>query len=177
LLVIGVAGSIHEAVVLRTYPIASDLLDIPRQAWLSSDHNLGRRTYALREGYEQLRDALPESAIVQHNPNAIPGDLPWGLYGDRQVVADDPGCGVVFGGDPERCAGIQSRLKPIFDGVSNPDEVDRACADLSISAILVKDTDPVWANRESWVWQRPPIVANRFMRAISCTGPRSASVK
>jgi hypothetical protein len=61
--------------------------------------------------------------------------------------------------------------------VSNPDEVDRACADLSISAILVKDTDPVWANRESWVWQRPPIVANRFMRAISCTGPRSASVK
>lgn len=170
LLLIGVVSSVHEIVVLRTYPIVSDLLQIPRSAWLSRDHNLGRRTYALREGYEKLQAALPESAIVQHNPNAVPGDLPWGLYGDRQAVADTPGCGVVFGGDPDSCADIQAQLKPIFNGESRWEDVVRACRNLAITAILVKDTDPAWADRQGWVWRQEPIVANPFMRAIPCYG-------
>jgi hypothetical protein len=170
LLVIGLVSSLHEVVVLRMYPIASDLLDIPRQDWLCPDHNLGKRTYALRESYEQLRTALPANAIVQHNPNRTFGDLPYGLYADRQAAADTPACGVVFGGDPKACTEMLARLNPIFEGVSGGDEVDRACADLSISAILVKDTDPAWANRVSWVWHRQPIAANEYVRAIPCIG-------
>lgn len=173
---IGVVGSVHEAAVLRAFPIASDLWNIPRTAWLSKDHNLGRRTYALREGYAELKAELPANAIVQHNPNDDPDDLPYGLYADRQVVAETPSCAVALGGDPRLCPPIQARLDTIFEGVSPPDQLDRACADLSIAAILVKDTDPAWSHRESWVWRRKPIAANQFLRAIPCGGqPASAS--
>ena len=172
LIVIGVAGSIYEAATLRVFNIALDRSNIPRQDW-SADYNLGRRTFALRAAYEDLRGKLPATAIVQHNPNRAPNDLPWGLYADRPVAADTPWCDVVFGGDPQACASVQARLKPIFAGEAAPAEVDRTCHDLSISAVLVKDTDPAWKDRESWVWQRHAIVSeNEFVRVLPCgTGP------
>jgi len=168
LIVIGVASSIYEAAALRLYPIAFDVLDIPRQAWLSPDHNLGRRTYALRTGYEVLEGKLPARAVVQHNPTVVPDDLPYGLYADRPVVDEAPGCGGAFGGDPASCAFVASALSPIFAGSLPAAEVDRTCTDLSISAVLVKDIDPAWRDRTSWIWHRQPIVANRFMRALPC---------
>jgi hypothetical protein len=168
LLVIGALGSVYEAGLLRVYPVLADALDIPRFEWLCSDHNLGRRTYALREGYEELKGRLPATAIVQHNPNAVPDDLPYGLYADRPVVAESPACGVGFGGDPQSCAAVQAQLRPIFEGISDADTVDRACTVLSISGLLVKDTDPVWVRRDVWVWRRQPITSNRFMRILPC---------
>jgi hypothetical protein len=170
LLGIGVLGSVHEAVVLRLFPVASDAMNIPRQEWLSPDHNLGRRTYSLRAAYETLRTALPPGAVVQHNPNAIPGDLPYGLYADRQAVAETQACGVVFGGDPAACRPIVARLDAIFDGRSTREQAARDCSDLAISTILIKDTDPVWRHRNSWIWRTRPIVANRFVRAVPCGG-------
>ena len=166
---IGVLGSIHEAVVLRGFTIASDLTGIPRQDWLSADHNLGKRTYALRAGYEQLRTALPAAAVVQHNPNAIPGDLPYGLYADRQVIAETHACGVVFGGEVAPCAPIIAKLESIFAGRQSRDQASQDCSDLGISALLIKDTDPVWRQRDSWIWRTQPIVANGYMRAVPCS--------
>jgi hypothetical protein len=167
LIAIGIASSIYEVFTLRLYPIALDRLDIPREAF-AVDHELGSRTYALRASYEALRNKLPASAIVQHNPVATPNDLPYGLYADRPVVADTPGCEAVFGGDQSLCGPIFSTLSAIFGGTDTAADLDRACTDLSISAVLVKDTDPVWKERESWVWSRRPVFANRFTRVVAC---------
>jgi hypothetical protein len=115
-----------------------------------------------------LKNRLPPTAIVQHNPVVAPNDLPYGLYADRPVAADTSGCGVVFGGDPADCTPVLGAISRIFSGKDTAAEADRACTDLSISAVLVKDTDPAWKNRENWIWQRRPIVGNGWMRVVEC---------
>ena len=76
----------------------TDKVEIPRYHWLAPDHQLGERTYALRQVYERLKSELPGNALVQQNPNGVPGDLFYGLYADRQTAAETSSCGVAFGG-------------------------------------------------------------------------------
>jgi len=168
LMAVGVASSIYEAATVRLYPIAFDKLALPGGAWLSPDHHLGKRTYALRMGYEELKTKLPPDAIVQHNPAADSDDFPYGLYADRPVADENSSCGTIFGGDSAACAPLASAITPIFAGSGAEADLDRACAEFSMAAVLVKDTDPVWRDRASWVWRRQPIVANPFMRALPC---------
>ena len=168
LIVLGVASSLYEAASLRLYPIAYDLWDIPRFRWFAMDRQLGGRTYALRSAYDQLKTQLPSTAIVQHNPNGIPGNLPWGLYADRPAAAETPGCGTLFGGDPKLCASVIASLNPVFDGSLPAPDLDRVCSQWSISAILIKDTDPAWSAGASWIRQRPPILSNPFVRVYLC---------
>jgi hypothetical protein len=165
LLILGVAGTVYEACMLRFY--YAGVVDFD-----------GRRTYALRQAYERLKNRLPQDAIVQHNPNAIPGDPFYGLYADRQAAAETSQCGVVFGGDPALCAGIVGPINDLFDKPRAVDagRVDGVCKDLSIDALVVKDTDKVWADKNSWVWNKQPDLANDYARVFLCgkskTGPR-----
>jgi hypothetical protein len=170
LLTLGVAGSLYEVCMVRFYPVISDGSTRVKNEWLSPDRNLGKRAYALREIYETLRDKLPDHAIVQHNLNVVPGDLFYGLYADRQAAAETSQCGVVFGGDPALCHGIKSRIDSFFEGseTMGADAVDAACKDLSIDVLIVKDTDKVWGDRESWVWKKQPVLANNYARAFLC---------
>ena len=137
---------------------------------MSSDHNLGSRTYALRQLYEDLQSRLPQSAVLQHNPHTDPGDLFYGLYADRQVAAETLACGTVFGGDPVLCSQIIGPICELFEkpGAVPVERVAAVCKTLSINALIVKDTDPVWADRGSWVWEKRPLVANEYARAFVC---------
>jgi hypothetical protein len=105
------------------------------------DQNLGKRTYAVRQVYENLKRVLPDDAVVQHNPNTNPGDLPYGLYADRQAAAETAECGVVFGGDTKLCNGMITQLNQLFQqpGAIHANEVDSVCRRLSIDALIVKD--------------------------------------
>jgi len=168
LLAVGVASSMYEVATLRLYPLVYDVLNTPRIGWLAPDHNLGKRTYALRRAYEEVNRRLPPNAIVQHNPDVEPGDLPYGLYADRQAVAETPECGVVFGGEAKDCRAIASLLAPVFNGTLGDRRIDRTCDALSISALLIKDIDPPWSQRGSWVWSRQPVVSGDFVRVLPC---------
>jgi hypothetical protein len=134
------------------------------------DRQLGKRTYAERQVYEYLRTSTPKNAIVQHNPNADPEDIPAGLYADRQTAAETAGCGAGFGGIAGLCAGVYGPLNDLFDkpGAVPPEDVDRLCRNLSIDILVAKDTDKVWADRRSWVWNRTPLAANGMVRAYAC---------
>jgi hypothetical protein len=170
LVVLGVAGTLYEVSMFRLFPVISDRFAIPRNFWLSGDRNLGRRTYAVRELYDQLRNELPQRAIVQHNPKASPGDLFYGLYADRQAAAETSSCGAVLGGDPAPCPNMIGILNDVFEkpGAVEANRVDGICRDLSIDALVVKDTDKVWADRNSWVWRKKPHLANDYARVFLC---------
>ena len=171
MLALGFAATVYDVTMLRIYPLLLDSLNIPRYHWLAPDHRLGERTYALREVYERLGRELPENAIVQQNPGAIPGDLFYGLYADRQTFVETPSCGVVFGGDASLCGGILTVIQRVFDHGNNLDQV---CQEFSISAVIVKDTDAVWNDKTSWVWKREPLIGNNYARAFRCVGPDTA---
>jgi hypothetical protein len=169
-LMLGVCGTAYEITMIRFYTLVSDSFDGPRDSWFPSDHHLGERTYAMRSLYEQLHRNLPLHATVQHNPNQPLGDVFHGLYADRQLAVETPVCGVVFGGDRQVCDRVMPSLSKIFtDAGSELHDVESACEEFSITAVIVKDTDPVWKNPESWVWKRQPLVANPHARALPCT--------
>jgi len=172
-LVLGAMGSFYELCVQRAFPIISDSLNLPRFAWLSPDRQLGRRTFELRRAYDDLDRILPTNATVQHNPEAGIGNIPAGLYSDRQMVADVGSCGYVFGGSERFCKDeILPRLKRLFDArhAVTAAEVASTCRDFSISVLVFKDTDPVWADKSSWIWKLHPLLSNDFVRVIECGG-------
>lgn len=175
MVVLGVAGTINDLCVSRFLPMIEDATNIPGYRWRSPDHNLGKRTYALRQLYEELKRKLPETAVMQHNPRTNPGDLFQGLYADRQLAAETLQCGTVFGGDPLLCRQIIGPIDDLFEkpGAVDAAQVDASCKALSINALIVKDTDAVWADKNSWVWKRQPLIANPHARAFLCSSADS----
>jgi hypothetical protein len=166
LLAVGVVSSVYEAATLRLYAVASNALALPAHAWLNADADSGQRNYELRAAYERLQSRLGAHAIVQQNPNTSPGDLLWGLYAERQTAADTTSCATVFGGDPRQCGPLLARIDPLFQGTAALEEVGATCRALAISAVLVKDTDPVWKLPGSWVWQRRPEISGAHVRVF-----------
>jgi hypothetical protein len=164
MLMLGVYGTAYQVIMLRIYPILQD-------QWAIADP-LGRRTMAMRRGYARLESILPEGATIQFNPRGATNRFFCGLYANRQIVALNEGCGSVFGGTGQDCAGLISRISPIFDTPTStrPSDTDH------IDVFVFQDTDPVWADRSSWIWNVPPLVANDFFRAVPARGfsPRRA---
>jgi len=169
-LALGFAGSLYALVKIRFYPFLSDTTSTPLYSWLSPDRKLGERTFALRQIYDQLRHRTPVNAIFQHNPHTEPEDLFSGIYADRQFAAETMRCGVFFGGDANLCQSRIGVMVDLFEKTKAYDstQIEGICGQLSIDFLIVKDTDKVWQDRESWVWKKNPIVANNYGRAFAC---------
>jgi hypothetical protein len=164
LVVLGLASSAYELVILRSYLPLMEARKVGVAEWFSKTAETGRRTFDARLVYDQLRRDLPEGAIVQANPTRW-NDLYHGLYSGRQTVAFDRLCGSVMGGDPAPCAAMQSQLAPLFvDG----GDIDRACDAWSIRALIAKDGDPVFQNHSAWPWTRASLVETEHVRAVRC---------
>jgi hypothetical protein len=178
MLILGAAPIVYDITLMRIYPVLSDDLAIPRYNWLAPDHQLGERTFALRQTYERLGTLLSQRAIVQQNPNAVPGDLFYGLYADRQTAAEGGACGTVFGGPPALCPGLLMPINELFSPSAHLSyaQVEGICRELSIDTVVVKDTDGIWGDKASWVWNAEPFVANRYSRAFLC-GARNANTQ
>ena len=157
LLVLGVAGTVYQLTMLRIYPILLDtgkIVPLPENKfWMPPDHHLGERTYALRSVYDRLSADLPQRAIVQYNPDGATF-VPHGLYMARQTAVGLPLCGAVFGGNVSQCKPRMDALVPLFEKptLARSASVDDLCREYGINAMLVDDTDPVWKQRDSWVW-------------------------
>jgi hypothetical protein len=164
LVVLGLASSAYELIILRSYFPLMEERKVPVVEWFTKTAATGRRTFDARSVYEQLRHELPADAIVQANPTHW-NDLYHGLYAGRQTAAFDSMCGSIMGGDPAPCSAMQSDLAPLF--VSGGD-IDRACDAWSIRALIAKDDDPIFQNHAAWPWTRPPLAESEHVRAVRC---------
>lgn len=170
MLILGATATLYDMTLLRIYPVMLDDLAMPRVLWLAPDHNLGERTYALRSTYETLDRMLPARAILQQNPEAYPGDLFKGLYANRQTVVDGKECGAIFGGPAALCPVTLAAIDPLFSASARLSyaQVQAICRQQSIDAVVVKDTDSVWSDKDSWVWKAQPVIGNEYSRAFLC---------
>ncbi len=167
---LGFAGTVTDLALIRFYPLLADRGVVPPLDWMSPDRDFGRRNYAERAAYEWLHTATPSTAAVQANPNVAFQDTAGMIYGDRRTVAGDLNCLTGFGGDPAECAPLVSRLRLIFpvDSTSPTRSLEDACLSLPVDTFLAKDTDPVWNNPQSWVWNQRPAYANAYVRLFRC---------
>ena len=163
----GAAGTVYDLALTRVYPILADRAG-SRRSVDGVDRRFGERTYAAREAYEWARAATGENAVIQFNPD-VWYRTPEMLYGDRRVVAADTSCKTLVGGDPAHAR----RLSGNWPGSTLPpaSPYQRAWQRLpepAVDLFVAKDTDPVWADRQSWVWTEKPLFANRYLRLFGC---------
>jgi hypothetical protein len=172
---LGLIGTVYQVSMLRIYPILQDngMISPKMAPWLDQDRQLGERTYALRSVYESLGTMLPADAIVQYDPDAT-SFIPQQLYSGHGAAMGLPQCGVVFGGDVSQCEGRMKSIVPLFRRPSQAESagLDFTCREYGINVMVVDDLNPVWRQRDSWVWTRKPILANDYVRAFACGDPR-----
>jgi hypothetical protein len=172
LALLGAAGVVYDLAILRFYPLLADGGVLSTVQWMSPDRHHGERNYAAREAYEWLAANSAPRARIQFDPHVEFQDTPAFLYAKRQVVAASEGCLTTFGGDPALCEPIMAVLKRLYPrpGQPAPAAIAETCARLPIDFLVAKDTDAVWRDAESWVWQEKPVFANRYVRLFGC-GP------
>jgi hypothetical protein len=164
-LAIGLLTSIFELGLLRTFPILADNGIIPGMTAIDPDEDLGERDFDARQVYTQLDRLLPPNSIEQHNPSGAQ-DTMAGLYSNRPSAIMDLGAAVTFTGDPDSPLKVLLPLSQLFDGSRN--DAIPLCRELGISALIVKDVDPVWKLPASWAWTAPVLAASPRVRAIDC---------
>jgi hypothetical protein len=167
---LGFAGTVTDVAIIRFYPLLSDGGVVPPLDWMAPDRDFGRRTYAARAAYGYLRAMTSSTATVQANPGVNYSNTYGMLYGDRRTAAIDNGCLTVFGGDASECRAIVSNLQELFPPAGHYAAlgVQDVCGKLGIDVVVAKDTDRVWSDRSSWVWQEHPIYANSHWRLFGC---------
>ena len=108
------------------------------------EDNLGHRYHDFRETYDWIDKRFPESAVVQHNPDIFV-DLPSGLYGNRQVAVSDRLYVPLFGIPPAMYRPVSSAISALFASQTvDRKDVSEVCRQFSITALVVKDTDPIF---------------------------------
>jgi hypothetical protein len=167
---LGFAGTACDLTLARLYPLLSDRGVTPVQAWISPDREFGHRAYAVRSAYEWLQTVTPERATVQANPKVVVNDVMGTIYSERRTVAGDMTCHSVFGGDPRECAPIAAKAAALFPA-NGAIPASEACSSLALDAVVVKDTDDVWRNPNSWVWREQPDYSNSYVRVYRCVKP------
>jgi hypothetical protein len=163
LLVIGVAGTTYELALLRFRGMLADAG--VAQPYFTPDRQLGSRTLAFRQAFEQLDRLLPADAVVQSNPRVHNFDVVFfGLYARHQTAANHSRCGTAWGGSFEECEAVLPVLTEIFEGHLLPSQVASLCRRFSIDALVVRDLDEVWSDPSSWAQQQTPAIANQHVR-------------
>jgi hypothetical protein len=132
---------------------------------LDPDDDLGLRDFSARQVYEKLNRILPASAVVQHNPSDAQ-DIMAGLYANRQFAIMDLGTAVTFTGDPTGPEAVLAPLEQLYNGELN--QPLSVCRELGIDALIVKDVDPVWEDKNSWVWRLPVLAKADMVIAVDC---------
>lgn len=168
-LTLGVAGTACQLVLLRFYPPLADEGRLVRSESFLGAPGFGERTFWLRQGYGRLGHLISPTAAIQYNPLGSEVFVEH-LYSGRQAIMGDDGCGSAFGGDISACKKAMPYVSSAFN---DPDTVrswnlDGFCDSFHVSVLVANDTDAVWGDRNSWVWNRPALIANPSMRAIRC---------
>jgi RsiW-degrading membrane proteinase PrsW (M82 family) len=50
------------------------------------------------------------------------------------------------------------------------DQARATCSTYHIAYLVARVYDPVWQNKQSWVWTLTPVVSNPEFRALDCGG-------
>lgn len=157
--------------VLSTVYIALMLRFGIHAAPAPQDHDLFHKAYISDLGYAHLNRAISSDAIVQFNPAADEEfwrNINW-INVDHQIaIADDHlWCGSELGGDPGGCPALIAAISPLFNKAT-AEQARSTCRQYGIQYLVVDMYDPVWRDRNGWVWTLSPVVSDPEFRALDC---------
>jgi len=137
------------------------------------------RAYDAFQAAAAMDAQLPKDARILTNPAEAPNG-PDIYYSDHQLIAANPFCYAVYGGDLHKCVAAVPALEAIFGSkdawhplLDSPEKrsasaFNDTCRSVGANAALVTSQDSVWNEPHSWVWTMPPLYANRSRRVFRC---------
>jgi hypothetical protein len=174
---IGVVGTGYQALCMRfLLPIAETQArkaNAPITSDLSHIAGLSHKAFISYHGYGELNSSIARDAVVQFNVTD-----PWIFWKntdlanvDRQVsiAAGTLWCGAEMGGDPNGCPAMAASINALYSA-STADQARSVCHTNGIQYLVASIYDPVWHDKESWVWKLSPVVADPEFRALDCRG-------
>ena len=121
----------------------------------------GKYTFNVRSIYEELNNKIDKNAIVQHSPTEKFWSLEpfYGLYGHHQVVVCHGNFDFTMHPYKKEYFETLAIIKRLFENTSQ-EEARSILQHYSIDVMLLKSTDPLWTNHQSWIWQYPILAQN-----------------
>lgn len=123
----------------------------------------GAAFYDARAVYDQLNRQTKVNSIVQHNPI---DRMIIGNYSHRQVAASDDLQGFCFGPTKEEYSQVASDVKSIFLPGLAAAELERICSKYHIDFLVIRDSDPIWNETNSPVWNYSLIADRHHAKAV-----------
>jgi hypothetical protein len=124
------------------------------------------RLYDLRQAYLWIRSNTRSDAIVQEDP------LSWqslsAQFGERRTVVYTWFNGDQIMSNPHSGSKTFNSALLLFEPGTSPSLMMRLCQELHIDYVVVQDSDPIWFDRESYLWKEIPRFASPRVRVIGC---------
>jgi len=177
--VVGWAGEAEDIAVQRTYMVLVDRGIVHPRPPFNFAPGSALRFAQLHDAWQNIGRFTKPAAVIQANPDGIYRNVS-SLYTSRRTAAGDILCESAFGGDPRICLEQISRplvslyaatpVEPVFQAPPNvtPAAFSQTCRALGLTALIAVDSDHVWFDRSSWVWNEPTIYADSFVRVLEC---------
>ena len=163
----GILGTLYLGFMFRFHVPLVAMMNVDPEA-----SRLSHNAYISNIGYAQLDRVIPRDAVVQFNPVVRPVPF-WAsvdLVGVNHQIAietEKPWCGSELGGDPSGCAVMAPAIGAIYEG-GTVEQARTICREHGIQYLVARIYDPVWNERQSWVWRLPLVVTNEEFRALDC---------
>jgi hypothetical protein len=162
LLLLGVATSLQDVLLLRTWPI---LLDTGLIKPTTNEKYIAAKIFEARKLYGIIDNATSKNMIMQSEPT--PGiDRASGLYGTRNSVYSSL---TLYGVPAEKYEPLREKVGAIFDTpYGNWKELDHACQQYSIDILIIKNTDLLWKSINKLLAGRDPLFSGNYYTAFYC---------
>lgn len=158
LLMIGYAGNAYELLAVRAYPLLT-----PNAGLAGVNPDIDGE---LASAYGWANLHVSRDAVLQHNPVGDHRALAFGLYGrNRTAVAD--ATAMIYGAPRTEVNARLAALAPIFTASQSAAEARARAAAHGIDVLVVSSTDPVWSDRDGWVWSSPVLFGSPHVRLIA----------
>ena len=82
------------------------------------------------------------------------------------MVAADWFHGPLFSIDPRNYANTEKAIAPIFQPDISVPQIEDIASRYSIAALFVDSSDPVWTDRQSWIWRVKPDLVQDSVRVF-----------
>jgi hypothetical protein len=176
LLVLGLAGSIYGAFLLRAW------LPIEEARAQNGFSELPSDAFQLRETFAALDRVAAKDAVVSFRP-VDPmldrqGDVvtPAQFYqrllvmdAGRQILNAERDCAIHFGGDPSQCAAIQDATAQLYASPSPAAGWARDyCSRFGAQYLLIGHRDPDWSSESGWPVTLPIVAQQPGFRILYC---------
>jgi hypothetical protein len=162
LLMIGYAGNAYELVAVRAYPLlVPNPMLAPDRGWGNPDID-----DEIASAYRWANTHVSRDAVLQHNPIGDARVLAFGLYGrNRTAVADK--VAMIYGAPRTEVDARLAAIAPIFTASQSAAEARARAVANGIDVLVVSSSDPVWSDRDCWVWSSPVLFASPHVRLIA----------